>query len=208
MKRIAIIGPPGAGKTTLAKELERIHEIKIYHLDRIFWQQGWKGKPRDTRIDILQRLVGEKQWIIEGFYLRSSNLRLEAADTIIFLDMPPLLCLQRIIKRHHEYSGRSRRDIPEGSTDKLTLLRMLKVLAFPLREGRKLEENLHRFPPEKVIRLHSTKEIESFLAQLELHIDEKRQSSKTPLVAEERHKKQPTVAPINLQKYLTWRFSL
>ena len=119
MKRIAIIGPPGAGKTTLAKDLKRIHNINIYHLDRIFWQRGWQSKPHEERISILQRLVGEKQWIIiEGLYLKSSYPRLEAADTIIFLDMPSLLCLCRLFIRHREQRGRFRRDIPLECTDK------------------------------------------------------------------------------------------
>jgi adenylate kinase family enzyme len=186
MEKIVIIGPPGAGKTTLAKQLAPMFEIKVYHLDRLFWKRGWEGKTRDKRIDILQELVLEKQWIIEGTYISSSEPRLDAADTIIFLDIPPTLCLQRIIKRHREYHGLSRRDIPEGCTDKLTLFRIVKVLVFPFRERRKLEEKLRRFPPEKVTRLHSVKEVDGFLAQLELHANEKRQS-KTPSAAEERH---------------------
>jgi len=165
MEKIVIIGSPGAGKTTLAKELGSMLKIKVFHLDRFFWQRGWKRKTRDTRIDILQMLVREKQWIIEGTYLCSSESRLNAADTIIFLDIPPLVCLRRMTKRHSQYRGRSRRDIPDGCTDKLTLFRMLKVLVFPLREGRKLEENLCNYKYKQIIWLHSGKEVEDFLAQ-------------------------------------------
>ena len=57
MKRIAIIGPPGAGKSTLARDLYGIHNIKIYHLDRILWERGWKWKLRDTKIDIDRKSV-------------------------------------------------------------------------------------------------------------------------------------------------------
>src|SRR5205823_3969632 len=138
MEKIAIIGASGAGKSTLAKKLGSILKIKVFHMDRFCWLRSWKGKTGDTRIDILQELVRGKQWIIEGTYLDSSAPRLEAADTIIFLDTPSPLCLWRIIKRHWEYRGRSRRDIPEGCTDKLPLSRMLKVLAFPLTERRTL----------------------------------------------------------------------
>ena len=170
MKRIAIIGPPGAGKTTLAKELALILGIKACHLDRLFWQRGWKGKTGDTRIDILQNFVLRNEWIIEGTYLRSSGPRLEAADTIIFLDIPPFLCLQRIIKRHWEHYGPTRRDIPEGCKDRLTLFRMLKVLTFPLSERRKLEKNLRIYESgehetKRVIRLHSDEEVKAFLAE-------------------------------------------
>src|SRR5260221_1275404 len=185
MEKIVIIGSPGAGKTTLAKKLSPMLNIKVYHLDRLFWQRDWKRETRDTRIDILQNLVWEKRWIIEGTYLNSSKLHVKAADTIIFLDIPPLLCLQRLIKRHHEYHGCSRRDIPLGSTDKLTLFLMLKVLAFSLRERRTLEKILREFPPEKAIRLYSAKEVEGLLVQPELNVHANRQSANIPSVLEQ-----------------------
>lgn len=178
MKKIAIVGSPGAGKTTLAKELGSRLEIKVFHLDRIFWQRGWKEKPRDKRIDILEKIVQEKQWIIEGTYLSSSEPRLSTADTIIFLDIDSSLCLQRIMKRHFIYQGHPRRDIPEGCTDKLNLLRILKVLVFPFRGRRTLVKKLRNYKSKQIIWLCSPKEVENFLARLEPHVDEKRQFSK------------------------------
>ena len=165
MKRIAIIGPPGVGKTTLAKDLAIILGIKAYHLDRLFWQRSWKGKTGDTRIDILQNLVLRNEWIIEGTYLRSSGPRMEAADTIIFLDTFPLLCLLRIIIRYIKCRKCiQRRDIPEGCKDRLTPYRMLKVLAFPFWEHRKLERLLNNYQSKDIIRLRSRKQVEAFLA--------------------------------------------
>lgn len=174
MEKIVIIGSPGAGKTTLANEIHSKLKMKVYHLDRLFWQPGWIRKTRDTRIDILQKIVQEKQWIIEGSYFKSSESRLDAADTIIFLDIAPLECLRRIIKRHFEAPKRSRRDVPYGCTSKLTLFLLFKVLFYRLLEGKQLEECLLKFPEEKIKRLHSTTEIEYFLARLST--EEKRPS--------------------------------
>jgi adenylate kinase family enzyme len=165
MEKIVIIGSPGAGKSTFAKKLGSILKIKVFHLDRIFWQSGWNEIPRKTRIDILQRIVQKKRWIIEGTYLKSSEPRLDAADTIIFLDIPPLLCLQYIIKRHRKYHGRPRRDIPKGCTDKLDLRRILKVLAFPFRGRRILKEKLRNYKSKRIIWLCSPEEVEDFLMQ-------------------------------------------
>jgi adenylate kinase family enzyme len=68
-ERIVIIGSAGAGKSTLAQKLGSVLNIEVIHLDRYFWQPKWKEKPRDTRIEILQELVQEERWIIEGTYL-------------------------------------------------------------------------------------------------------------------------------------------
>ncbi|GAC1688633.1 MAG: DNA topology modulation protein [Ktedonobacteraceae bacterium] len=165
MEKIVIVGSPGAGKSTLAQALGDILDIEIIHLDRYFWQPGWNEHSRKTRIVRQQQLIREKyHWIIEGTYLSSSEPRLNAADTIIFLDIPPLLCLYRLIKRHIEWRGRSRSDIPEGCTDRLDLKCLLKVFAFPLRGRFTLDKKLRNYPSKSVFQLHSKKEIEDFLA--------------------------------------------
>ena len=41
MKKISVIGSPGAGKSTFSKGLSNDIGIKIYHLDRLFWKPGW-----------------------------------------------------------------------------------------------------------------------------------------------------------------------
>jgi len=188
MEKIVILGSSGAGKSTLAKELGPILKIKkVIHLDRLFWQRGWKGKTRDTRIDIMQALVREKQWIIEGNYLNASEFHLNAADTIIFLDISPLCCLWNLMKRHREYRGCSRRDIPEGCTDKLTLFLMLKVLIFPLQDRRTIKQKLRNSDSKQIIWLHSGKEVNDFLAQqVQVTDDHKRSSSFVAPVAKEK----------------------
>jgi adenylate kinase family enzyme len=186
MEKIVIIGSPGAGKSTFARKLGSILNIKVIHLDRVFWRSGWKEKPIDTRIDILEKIVREKQWIIEGTYLGASEPRLNAADTIIFLDLYPAMCLQRIIKRHHEYRGCFRRDIPEGCKDELNLIRILKVLVFPIRGRRTLKRKLRNYNSKHIIKLRSTKEVESFLAQLATQSNEKKKIPKSHSVAGKR----------------------
>ena len=177
MDRIVIIGSSGAGKTTMAKKLGPRLGLKVYHLDRFFWQPDWRRKPDDTRIDILQNLVRQSRWVIEGSYLSSSELHLIAADTIIFLDIPPLICFYRRIKRHREYQGHPARDLPLGSRDMLTLPVLLHILFFPFRVRKKLEDKLSKFPPEKVVRLYSTKDVETFLINPEMFLRELRESS-------------------------------
>ncbi len=166
MDRVVIIGVSGAGKSTLAKNLHAMLGMKVYHLDRAFWQSNWKVKDKETRIDILGHFVQEKQWIIDGNYLRFSAIHLDIADTIIFLDISPLLCLRRLIKRHLEYRKHSRRDTPEGCTDRLTLLRIVKVPTFPLNGRKMIMKKLCMYNSKEIIWLRSPKEVEGFLVQL------------------------------------------
>ncbi len=49
MKRIAIIGSAGAGKSTFARQLSTKLNIEVYHLDAILWKPNWTGTPKDER---------------------------------------------------------------------------------------------------------------------------------------------------------------
>lgn len=167
MEKIAIIGSPGAGKTTLARTLHQELNIKVYHMDRLFWQHDWIRIDGPTRVDTLQEIVCEKQWIIEGTYIRSSEPRFKAADTIIFLDTNPLKCLWRVIKRHYKEKEQLRRDIPQGCVDKLNLHRLLRLLVFPIQDRKKLKQKLVYDESKVIIRLQSENDLNSFLARLE-----------------------------------------
>lgn len=206
MGKIVIIGSSGAAKSTFARYLGSILKFNVVHLDRVFWGPGWKEKPRDARIEILQELVRERQWIIEGTYLGSSDPRLNAADTIIFLDIKSSICLRRIVKRHRpfwrlrglilkqkrEYQDLRRRDLPKGCVDKLTLLCIVKVIFFPVLGRRKLIKKLEVYTtqhiiPKEIIWLHSTEEVEDFLAQLEAQTNEKNNSTGISTSPRNRH---------------------
>jgi adenylate kinase family enzyme len=173
MNKIVVIGSPGAGKSTFAQALGEILQIEVIHLDRHFWQAGWKELPREARIEIEQDLVRDKErWIIEGTYLGSSDKRLSAADTIIFLDLPRLLCLWRIVTRHiATYHQRNRLDIPDGCTDKLSLRCVLKVLVFPQRGRRQLMKKIksiracetNQSEQKTIHTFRSTEDLDAFL---------------------------------------------
>jgi len=84
MRKIAIIGSGGAGKSTLARQLSEKLAIDVYHLDALFWQPNWVLASRETQREIQSRLVRQDSWIIDGNYGSTFDLRLTAVDTIIF----------------------------------------------------------------------------------------------------------------------------
>jgi energy-coupling factor transporter ATP-binding protein EcfA2 len=165
MNRIAIIGSSGAGKSTLARDLGSILHIKVIHLDPYFWKPDWEERPKEERVSILHDLVQGAQWIIEGTYFTTSDMRLKEADTIIFLDMSRWLCVQRVIRRYVSYHNHKqpRLDLPDGCPDKLGFLYCVKILLFWFFGRRTIKWKLREIEPKKIIRLHSPEEVADFL---------------------------------------------
>jgi adenylate kinase family enzyme len=56
-----------------------------------------------------QEIVNQCQWIVEGNYSRTFEIRAEHADTIIYLELPRYLCLLRVIRRFLVNMGKARR---------------------------------------------------------------------------------------------------
>ena len=114
MRKILIIGPGGAGKSTVARQLGKLLDIKVRHLDRLYWQPGWIASPKDRWLKTVDDLLRQEAWIIDGNYSGTLETRVQACDTVIFLDMPRLLCIARIFKRLMLYRNESRPDMAEG----------------------------------------------------------------------------------------------
>ena len=96
---MAIIGPGGAGKSWLARELGRRLDLPVIHLDDLFWKPGWVESDREEWEALNRQLVQGERWILDGNYGGTMEIRLDAADTIVFLDPPPLLCIWGALRR-------------------------------------------------------------------------------------------------------------
>jgi len=113
MKRIILIGSGGSGKSTLARQLGAKLKLKVYHLDALFWKPNWVGVPKNEQRKIQNELVKNETWIIDGNYGGTMDIRLNAADTIIFLDVHRTICVYRVFKRMLQYRNKTRPDMGE-----------------------------------------------------------------------------------------------
>ena len=104
MRRVVILGPGGSGKSTLAKHLSNITGLPVIELDKLFWKAGLAVTPRDEWLTLLQGLVAEDRWILDGDLgpYDAVEARLPRADTVIFLDFSPLRCAWRAFRRSRE----------------------------------------------------------------------------------------------------------
>lgn len=107
VRRVAIIGCGGAGKSTLARELGERLGIEVVHLDRLFWRPGWDPMPSDEWRALQAGLVARERWIMDGDYGGTLDVRLDAADTVLFLDMPRRVTLPAVLRRQWRHRGQA-----------------------------------------------------------------------------------------------------
>lgn len=163
MKRVAIIGSGGAGKSTLARALSERTGLPVVHLDRLYWRPGWVATPHEAWAEQQRDLLTQEAWIIDGNYGSTLDGRLRAADTVVFLDTPRLVCLWRALKRRLRYTGRSRPDMREGCPERLTGEFLRWIWEYPKRQRPNILQKLARLEHQQVVRLRSRREVEAFL---------------------------------------------
>src|SRR5690348_1173305 len=109
MKRVVVIGSPGAGKTEFSRRLAGATGLPLVHLDLIYHDETKDYKQnRESWLGAVQTEVSRPHWIIDGNYKSTFDLRLPAADTILFLDYPTHLSLFRAFKRRLQYARKVR----------------------------------------------------------------------------------------------------
>ena len=119
MERVIIIGCGGSGKSTLAKKLGKKTGLPVVHLDQIWWSPGnWQHMDRDEFEAILREEMEKPQWILDGNFRRTLELRLEKCDTVIYLDFNRFACLKAWLGRVIKNWGRARDDMAEGCNEK------------------------------------------------------------------------------------------
>lgn len=116
-KKILIVGCGGAGKSTLAVEMGNKFKLPVVHLDKLHWLPNWEMRPSEEFDSLLEDQLKKDEWIVDGNYDRTFELRLRYADLCIFLDYDTQLCIQSVIERVEKYKGTSRPDMTEGCNE-------------------------------------------------------------------------------------------
>ncbi|MBT8221299.1 MAG: AAA family ATPase, partial [Bacteroidia bacterium] len=118
LNRIMIIGCCGAGKSTLATRLHEILDLPLIHLDQHYHLPEWREPSKEEWEQIATDLASGDQWIIDGNYGGTMDIRIPRADLILFMDYPTHSCISRIIKRTWKYHGKVRPDMAPGCPER------------------------------------------------------------------------------------------
>jgi adenylate kinase family enzyme len=172
MRRVLVIGSGGSGKSTVATQLGELLELEVSHLDKFYWRAGWVEPSFDEWIKTVTELTDRDSWIIDGNYSRTLELRLRKCDTIVFLDLPRVLCLWRILKRYVLYRNGTRPDMAEGCRENLNFEFISWVWNYPRRSRPKVIKLLREHEGEKqIFWLRSRDEVKQFLSRLRSQTD-------------------------------------
>ena len=166
MRKILVIGSGGSGKSTFAARLGARLNLEVLHLDKFYWQPGWVEPPKAEWSKTVEDLIKRDGWIMDGNYSGTLGVRLAAADTVIWLDMPRVLCLWRILKRRAKYRNIVRPDMGAGCPEQFSLEFARWVWNYPRRSRPKVLALLKEHGAgKKIVRLRSHSEVEKFLVQ-------------------------------------------
>ena len=113
MKKVIVIGCPGSGKTTFAEKLNKSTGLPLFYLDAIWHKPDRTHISREEYDERLAEILELEEWIIDGNYSRTLEVRMQASDTIFLFDLPTEVCIQGATDR----LGKARYDVPWIDTE-------------------------------------------------------------------------------------------
>lgn len=163
MKKVIVIGCPGSGKSVFSRELHSITGLPLYPIDTIYWRADRTAITREELIKRLCEICGTDEWILDGNYSSTMELRMSYCDTVVFLDYPTDVCYEGIMKRR----GKARPDLPWiEPTDEIDGEFVNAVLQYNTVNRPAALEMIKRFPGREVYIFNSRSEASGFLDSL------------------------------------------
>ncbi len=100
MKKVAVFGNAGGGKSTLSRRLSEITGLPLHILDKIKFQSGGIEVPQEDYQHAHEQILATDRWIIDGFgCMETLWLRLNEADSLVFIDLPLYVHFWWVTKR-------------------------------------------------------------------------------------------------------------
>ncbi len=162
MKKVIVIGCPGSGKTTFAEKLNKFTGLPLYYLDAVWHKPDKTHIPREEFDSRISEIFETPEWIIDGNYNRTIEIRLQQCDTVFLFDLPTEVCVQGATER----IGKGHYDLPwlEAEVDPEF---MQFIEEFPNTSLPKIYELIDKYKSEKqVVIFKSREEADLFLEKM------------------------------------------
>ena len=158
MQRIIVIGCPGSGKSTVSRALHSKIGIPLYHLDMMYWNADKTTVEKSVFLERLFAVLEKDEWIIDGNYGSTMELRMATCDTVIFLDYPLDICLDGIKERR----GKPHSDLPWIETEEDSeFIEFIK--SYNAQQKPKVLELLEKYSEKNIVILESREQADAFL---------------------------------------------
>ncbi len=162
MKKVIVIGCPGSGKTTFAEKLNKITGFPLYYLDAVWHKPDKTHIPREEFDQRITEIFATPEWIIDGNYSRTIEMRLKECDTVFLFDLPTEVCLQGATER----IGKRRYDLPWLETEPDPEF-MRFIEEFPQTTLLKIYELIEKYKAEKqVVIFKSRKDADNYISKV------------------------------------------
>lgn len=159
MKKVIVIGCPGAGKSTFARKLSAKTGLPLYYLDMIWYLPDRTTLSREEFATRLEMITSGEKWIIDGNYLHTMPFRLQNCDTVFFFDLPTDVCLAGAEER----TGKEREDMP-WTEERLDEEFRQWIIDFPMQQLPVINSLLSEYKEKvKIIVFHTREEADNFI---------------------------------------------
>lgn len=167
MKKVCVVGCGGSGKSTFSQKLGEITALPVLYLDVYYWQSGWVERKTDEWRSIVNDLLKKGEWIMDGNFNGTQDIRFADADTIIFLDLPRYRCMINALKRVFIYRNKRRIDMAEGCYEGFDISFYKWIWTFKKKHGVMVKERLKNLKNEKnIVILKNYEEMDKYLEKI------------------------------------------